>query len=103
MKVSSKVEQSYLAVGSTFSTAPVIMENHLNCACQINLQNASGFVATSTIEVSNDLQNWIEMPNSEEDLVDNVFYDIQSATAYIRVKVTVSSGTSDINIDWVLL
>lgn len=101
--MSSKVEQEYQSQGTTFSADLVNIESNLNCSCQINLSNSSGFSGSSVIQVSNDLETWIDLPNSEEALTDCNFYDIQSAAAFVRVKIVFLSGSADFNIDWLLL
>jgi CRISPR/Cas system CMR-associated protein Cmr1 (group 7 of RAMP superfamily) len=102
-KVSSKVEQEYQSQGATFSTELVNIEESFNCSCQINLINSSSFSGSSVIQVSNDLETWVDLPNSEEILTDCNFYDIQSAAAFVRVKIVFLSGSADFNIDWLLL
>jgi hypothetical protein len=98
-----KVEQTYTAKATSFNTDVVNMEGYFNLSCQVNLNNPSGFTGSTTIQVSNDLTNWIDMPDSEEDITDCVFYDIQSAAAFVRVKVVILTGSADFNVDWVLL
>lgn len=100
---SSKVEQTYLAKSSTFQGDEVNIEINFHCSCQINLTSSSGFSGSSFIQVSNDLETWIDLPNSEEVLTDCNFYDIQSAAAFVRVKIVFLSGSADFNIDWLLL
>jgi len=102
-KESSKVEQTYVAKSATFSADEVNIEANLNCSCQINLINSSSFSGSSIIQVSNDLETWVDLPNSEELLTDCNFYDIQSAAAFVRVKIVFLSGSADFNIDWLLL
>jgi hypothetical protein len=99
----SKVEQSYLNQSSSFEGDTVNIEVNLNCSCQINLTNSSGFSGSSIIQVSNDLETWIDLPNSETVLTDCNFYDVQSAAAFVRVKIVFLSGSADFNIDWLLL
>lgn len=101
--MSSKVEQEYLSQGATFSADKVNIESNFNCSCQINLSNSSGFSGSSVIQVSNDLETWVDLPNSEEALTDCNFYDIQSAAAFVRVKIVFLAGSADFNIDWLLL
>ena len=101
--MSSKIEQVYQSQGATFSAQLVNIERNLNFSCQINLINSSGFTGSSVVQVSNDLETWVDLPNSEEILTDCNFYDIQSAAAFVRVKIVFLSGSADFNIDWLLL
>jgi asparagine N-glycosylation enzyme membrane subunit Stt3 len=104
--MSKKVEQTYLAQSATFTSGHVIKESSLNLTCQINLKNGSSFTGNTTMQVSNDLETWIDIPDSEVSLTgitNSNFYDTQTASAYVRVKVTVLTGDGDINIDWLLL
>jgi hypothetical protein len=96
-----KVEQTYLAKSSSFNSDVVTKEESYRVSCQVNLSNGSGFTGTSALEVSNDLENWVEIPDSNVAITDMSFYDITSAAAYIRVKLIISAGSADFNIDWV--
>lgn len=99
---SKKIEQSYNNKSITFSSDTISKEGFRQLSCQVNLSNESGFSGQSTIEVSNDLETWFELPESATALTDSNFYDITTGAVYIRATITISAGSGDINLDWLM-
>ena len=100
-----KVEQDYINKISNFFSDAVTKESSFQVSCQINLVG-SGFSGSTIMQVSNDLENWTDLPDSEITFVgdaDSNFYDVQSASSYIRIKFVITGGTADFNTDWLLL
>lgn len=102
--MAKKVEQ-IIQIDSDKECEAVNLQNIYAYGCQITSKNSSGFSTTISLEVSNDLKNWITLPDSIDSLTgdDSQIYDVvQSSVAAVRVKFSSVSGSADITINYML-
>src|SRR4051812_10489464 len=103
--ITRKVEQVYLAKSASFFSDRVDLEDHDKFSVQIVTTNGSGFTSTVTLQVSNDYDVWTDVTSTTLPLTgtsDVQLYDvIQSSTGYSRIKVAITGGSADFEIDWV--
>lgn len=105
--MSAKKEQTVLAASAPFNSDYVDLQVFTSFSTQVNVINGTvDFAADVTLQVSNDFVEWIDVTGTTKPLAgvaDAQIYDVvQSAVAYTRVKLDITAGTADIDIDWML-
>lgn len=101
-----KVEQEYLGKSADFESAAVPIEQFRAFSAQINVHDGNSLDANVALQVCNDELNWVDVTGTLKTLsgtTDTQMYDvIDSAVAYVRIRVEIVSGDADFDIDWVL-
>lgn len=104
--MSGKKQELKTEQTTDFESLPVDLQDYTSFSVQTGIVGSADFESTITLQVSNDFDNWIDVPSTTlvlEGVADVQIYDVvQSAAAYARVKVIISVGEADFDIDWML-
>lgn len=103
--MAKKVEQKIESLDQDRKCESVNLQNTYAYGCQISTSNSSGFSATLSLEVSNDLKNWVTVDNSSTTLTgdDTQLFDVtQSSVAAVRVSFGSVTGSADVIINYML-
>lgn len=102
--MAKKIEQ-IIQLDSDKECEAVNLQNIYAYGCQITSNDSSGFSASVSLEVSNDLKTWVTLPDSPTTLTgdDSQLYDVvQSSVAAVRVKFGSVTGSANITINYML-
>jgi molybdopterin converting factor small subunit len=102
--MSKKDQIELLQKSSDFKTAPVDMELFKYFSAQVELFNNTDFSAVCYLEVSNS-NTWVKIEDTETEISDAdsiVIFDFVTGTSKVRMGFDVTSGTSDVLINYML-
>lgn len=104
--MSAKKQELLTAKTADFNSTPVDLQSYGSFSVQVGIVGDVLFEGTTTLQVSNDFDNWIDVPSTTLVIAgtsDVQIYDVvQSAVAHVRIKVLITAGTADFDIDWML-
>lgn len=100
-----KLKQEYLAKTADFECEEIDMDLYKYFCAQVNVLNPSSLAGTMTLQVSNNLNEWVDIPDTETEISDSeilVFYDVVTGSSSIRIVADITAGTADFEIHYVL-
>lgn len=101
--MNKKLAEDFVGKSTSFTSKEVDLDKSTHFSSQIRFYNGVSLNATCVIEVSNDFDIWVAMPNTQKTLsgASGVeFYDLQTSSNYVRISITISGGSSDFELDW---
>jgi hypothetical protein len=99
-----KIEQLYFSKDSDFASDLVDLEGFSKLSVQVRCTNDSSFSGNCILQLSNDYESWVDVLDTLETISgsDVKLFDVQTAAGYARISFTVTAGSTDVELDWVL-
>lgn len=100
-----KLLQTYTGKTADFSAVTIDVELFRYFSAHVKLTNVTATSVTSFVEVSNDGETWIELPETQSVLSSAEplgFYDLVTGASMVRVSFTIPDGSTDIEINYTI-